>query len=217
MTYCKNSIAVEEQHTGLAEQKAVQFRKKIKSQEETNRKKGKQVVWKEDSWTCPLLVPLCELKMALCLNLVFQRLLTSRWKLSLRDMKSKWCIHQLEKQQAGNLAPPDPGEAIPPLSSQGTQTEPLLAWQKADVIVNFVCVNLAGLKDRWRDAENIVCRHVCEGFIEESGIWISKEGLPLITEDRATFELMRAQKTKKRHKIILSPWVREAILCSWTA
>lgn len=215
MTCCKNSIAAEEQHTGLAEQKAVQFREKIKSQEETNRKKGKQVVWDEDSWTCPLLVPLCELKMALCLNLIFHRLLTSRWKLSLRAMKGKWCVHQLEKQHAENLTPPDPGEAIPPLGSQGTQTESLLAWQKADVMVNFVCVNLAGLKDRWRAAKNIVCsRHVCEGFLEESGIWISKEGLPLIREDGVTFKLMRAQETKKRGEIILSTWVREAILCS---
>lgn len=217
MTCCKNSIAVEEQHSELAEQKAVQFREKIKSQEETNRRKGKQVVWKEDSWTCPLLVPLCELKMALCLNLIFHRLLTSRWKLSLRDMKRKWCIRQLEKRHAENLAPPDPGEATPPLSSQGTQAESLLAWQKADVMVNFVCVILAGLKDRWRAAENIVCRHVCEGFLEESGIWISKESLPLITENRATFKPKRARKTKKRGKIILSPWVREAILCSWMA
>lgn len=113
MTCCKNSIAVEEQHTGLAEQKAVQFKEKIKSQEETNRRKGKQAVWKEDSWTCPRLMPLCELKMALSLNLIFHRLLTPRWKEALRDMKGKWCIHQLEKQHDQNLAPPVPGEITP--------------------------------------------------------------------------------------------------------
>jgi len=58
MTCCKNSIAVEEQHTGLAEQKAVQFKEKIKSQEETNRRKRKPVVREKDSWTCPPLMPL---------------------------------------------------------------------------------------------------------------------------------------------------------------
>ena len=73
------------------------------------------------------------------------------------------------------------------------------------MVVNFVCVILAGLKDRWRAAENIVCSHVCDGLLVESGIWISKESLPLITENRATFKLMRTQKTKKRGKIILSP------------
>jgi hypothetical protein len=44
MTCSKNSIAVEEQHTRLAEQRAVQFKEKIKSQEETNRRERKRVI-----------------------------------------------------------------------------------------------------------------------------------------------------------------------------
>jgi len=58
---------------------------------------------------------------------------------------------QVGKQHAQNRVPPDPADykQCPPLGSQGTHTDSLLVQQMADVIANFVCVNLPGIKDGW--------------------------------------------------------------------
>lgn len=144
MTCCKNSIAVEEQHTRLAEQKAVQFKEKIKSQEETNRRKRKGLFEERTAGLALLLCP-CENYRWLYFELDFSQVINSQVERSPVGFERQ----MMRYSPVGKAACPESCSNRPcrllvmpaPLSSQGTHIDSLLVWQKADLMVNFVCAN----------------------------------------------------------------------------